>query len=146
MRVQHGDDSETYEIAEDPTTHEPASGQLVGMTPDGSKVYFTSEQPLTGEDQEHGGASLFMWSAEKAENGEQPLTLISKGPSEASGEPGNSAGCKPRSLRSAATPVPKRAGRFRRQRRVQTKPLDHLMRCPPLLGLRLLLPLRRPRG
>ena len=93
MRIGGGEGGETYEIAEDTKTHEPAVVSYVGMTPDGSEVFFTSEEHLTGEDLEHGGASLYMWSAEKAENEEQPLTLISKGPSETPGAPGNSADC-----------------------------------------------------
>jgi hypothetical protein len=95
MRIGGGEFGETYEIAEDSATHEPTPVTFVGMTPDGSKVFFTSEVHLTPENPEHGGAGLYMWSAAKAEAGEQPLTLISKGPSEAPGAPGNTADCHP---------------------------------------------------
>jgi len=44
-----------------------------GMTADGTKVFFSSEEHLTGEDEQHTGADIFMW-----EEG-QPLMLISKG-------------------------------------------------------------------
>ena len=61
----------TYEIAEGRAV------DYVGMTADGSRVYFTSEEHLTGEDPNHGGASLFMWSQKGEEEG-HPLTLISR--------------------------------------------------------------------
>ncbi len=92
MRVN---DAVTYEIAEDKATGEPAVVNYVGMTPDGSKVFFTSEQHLTGEDTEHAGPSLYMWSAEKAAEEKEPLTLLSKA---APGSPpgaGDSAECQP---------------------------------------------------
>ena len=38
------------------TTDEDVAVHYVGMTPDGSKVFFTSEAHLTGEDKDHGGA------------------------------------------------------------------------------------------
>jgi hypothetical protein len=89
MRV---DDSLTYEIAEDPHTGEPAPVDYVGMTPDGSRVYFTSEQHLTGEDEAHAGASLYMWS----ENGGHPtLTLISKPDPASPPGAGDTAECHP---------------------------------------------------
>ena len=63
------------------------------MTSDGSKVYFTSEEHLTNEDLEHGGASLYMWS-EQGEKEGHPLTLISKGDNPGNpGEPGNTDAC-----------------------------------------------------
>ena len=43
------------------------------MTADGSKVFFSSEEHLTGEDEAHSGADIYMW-----EEGTEPLTLISK--------------------------------------------------------------------
>ena len=49
-----------------------------GMTADGSKVFFSSEEHLTGEDEHHTGADIFMWSQKGEEEG-QPLTLISTG-------------------------------------------------------------------
>ena len=94
MRV---DDAVTYEIAENPTTHEPAEVEYVGMTSDGSKVYFISEEHLTTEDPDHGGTSLYMWSAEKVREGKPALTLISKG-NPNSGQ-GNSAIVTPRPSR-----------------------------------------------
>jgi hypothetical protein len=81
MRVN---DLATVEIAPDHAV------DYVGMTADASKVYFTSEEHLTGEDLQHGGTSLFMWS-EKGEQEGHPLTLVSKGNSN-SGQ-GNSADC-----------------------------------------------------
>ncbi len=111
MRVQHGASGETYEIAENPATHEPAEVNFVGMTPDGSKVYFTSEEHLTHEDEAHGGASLYLWSAEKAENGEDPLTLVSKGPSEVPGSPGDTANCHPPLAPLRGNPFVEREGR-----------------------------------
>ena len=75
MRVA---DLATLDIAEDPTTHEPAPVHYLGMTPSGSDVYFTTEEQLLPED-EDSSVDLYMWSAAKAEAGEQPLTLISNG-------------------------------------------------------------------
>ena len=49
-----------------------------GMTADGSKVFFSSEEHLTAEDTEHSGADIFMWS-EAGEREGKPLTLISTG-------------------------------------------------------------------
>ena len=49
-----------------------------GMTADGSKVFFSSEEYLTGEDEQHTGADIFMWSQKGEEEG-KPLTLISTG-------------------------------------------------------------------
>jgi DNA-binding beta-propeller fold protein YncE len=49
-----------------------------GMTEDGSKVFFSSAEHLTHEDEEHSGADIFIWSQEGEEEGD-PLTLISKG-------------------------------------------------------------------
>ena len=84
MRV---DDSLTYDVSEG---HDVT---YVGMTPDGSKVYFTSSEHLTSEDLDHGGTSLYMWSEQGAVAG-KPLTLISKGNNPGDpGEPGNSADC-----------------------------------------------------
>ncbi len=51
-----------------------------GMSADGSKVFFSSEEHLTGEDTSHSGADIFMWSQKGEEEG-KPLTLISKGDS-----------------------------------------------------------------
>ena len=67
---------------------------FVGMTADGSEVYFTSEEHLTSEDPEHGGNSLYMWSEARELNHEDPITLISKGDNPGNkGEPGNTAMC-----------------------------------------------------
>ena len=49
-----------------------------GMTSDGSKVFFSSEEHLTGEDTSHTGADIFMWSQKGEEEG-KPLSLISTG-------------------------------------------------------------------
>jgi hypothetical protein len=48
--------------------------QFDGMTADGTKVFFSSEEHLTGGDEQHTGAQIFMWS--EATNA---LTLISTG-------------------------------------------------------------------
>jgi len=88
----------TYKVAENPITHEAAAVNYVGMTSDGSKVFFTSEEHLTHEDEVHVGTSLFMWEVKKAEHEEQPLTLISKAHNEGNpGEPGNTGTCNPAS-------------------------------------------------
>ncbi len=87
MRVK---DLITYEIAEGHTNPSP----FIGMTPDGSKVFFSSEEHLTTEDPGHVGASLYMWS-QKGEEEHHPLTLISKGESEESGASGNTGECHP---------------------------------------------------
>jgi hypothetical protein len=49
-----------------------------GMTADGAKVFFSSEEHLTGVDTSHTGADIFMWSQKGKEEG-HPLTLISNG-------------------------------------------------------------------
>lgn len=68
MRV---DDAATYEIAPGHALN------YIGMTADGSKVFFTSAEQLTAEETD-GNTELYMWEAAKAENHEEPLTLISK--------------------------------------------------------------------
>jgi len=86
-----------YMRVSDLITYEIAGGKpitFVGMTPDGSKVFFTSEEHLTAEDPGHVGASLYMWS-QKGEEEHNPLTLISKGESEESGASGNTGDCHP---------------------------------------------------
>ncbi|MGA8744553.1 MAG: hypothetical protein WB507_01660 [Solirubrobacterales bacterium] len=62
-----------------------------GMTADGTKVFFSSDEHLTHEDEEHSGADIYMW-----EEG-SPLTLISKGEKEEPGAPGDTASCDPAS-------------------------------------------------
>ena len=74
-----GDSTETLELT-------PGANKGVlfdGMTADGTKVFFSSEEHLTGEDEQHTGADIFMW-----EEG-HPLTLISKG------SEGNASSCDP---------------------------------------------------
>jgi hypothetical protein len=56
-----------------------------GMTADGSKVFFSSEENLTNEDTSHSGADIFIW-----EEG-HPLTLISRGNSNSCDPVANSA-------------------------------------------------------
>jgi hypothetical protein len=83
MRV---DDAVTYEIANAKIIH------YLGMTEDGSKVYFTSAEALTTEDKDS-STDLYMWSEHGAEEG-HPLTLLSGGDNEGeTGEAGNSDGC-----------------------------------------------------
>ncbi len=84
---------ELYMRVGDSATYEIAPGHKVnylGMTADGSKVYFTSSEQLLPED-ENSSLDLYMWSAARAEQGEQPLTLISK----PDGAPDNNDGCHP---------------------------------------------------
>lgn len=79
------DASQTTEIAPGAT-----EGVLFdGMTADGSKVFFSSSQHLTGQDPEHSGLGLYMWEAG------QPLVLVSRGLDETPGAPGNTATCDP---------------------------------------------------
>ena len=70
-------DAATYQPSESELTHEDVAVSYVGMTPDGAHVYFTSSQQLTSAETD-GNTELYMWSAEKAEHGEEALTLISK--------------------------------------------------------------------
>ena len=70
MRVDGGPVGLTYEIAPGHSVH------YVGMTADGSKVYFTSAEKLTPEAEDL-STNLYMWS-EQGELGGEPLTLISK--------------------------------------------------------------------
>jgi hypothetical protein len=80
------DDAVTYDVSQGKDVH------YVGMTPDGSRVYFTSGERLTPEDHDS-STDLYMWSQAGAESG-HPLTLISKGDNEGqAGEPGNSDSC-----------------------------------------------------
>jgi len=69
LYINVGDGSKTIDL-----TPGAIKGVLFdGITADGSKVFISSEEHLTGEDKEHTGADIFMW-----EEG-HPLTLISKG-------------------------------------------------------------------
>ncbi|HVC06921.1 MAG TPA: hypothetical protein VND98_04975 [Solirubrobacterales bacterium] len=58
-------------------TGENVPAHFLGMTSDGSEVFFTAAQHLTAEDPDHGGSSLYMWS-EHGEAEGRPLTLISR--------------------------------------------------------------------
>lgn len=83
MRV---DESMTFDVSQGHDVN------YVGMTEDGSKVYFTSAERLTPEDKD-GSVDLYMWS-ESGELSGHPLTLISKGDNSGNaGEPGNSDSC-----------------------------------------------------
>jgi len=74
LYINVGDSPRTIEL-----TPGAATGVLFdGMTADGSKVFFSSEEHLTEEDEQHSGADLYMWS-QKGEEAGEPLTLISKG-------------------------------------------------------------------
>jgi len=88
------DDEPAVEVSRSELTEEDVAVSYVGMTLDGSKIFFTSEQHLTAEDPGHGGASLYMWSQQGEAEG-HPLTLISKGQSEVPGAPGNTEDCAP---------------------------------------------------
>ena len=88
--------SHLYMRVDDAVTYDVSQGhdvEYVGSTPDGSKVYFTTNQQLTPEDTDT-STDLYMWS--EATNS---LTLVSKGNNGA----GNSDGCTPASLRSVAS-------------------------------------------
>ena len=82
--------SNLYMRVNDSVTYDVSQGHdvtYIGMTSDGSSVYFASEEHLTQEDQYHGGADLYMWS-EAGELTHHPLTLISKGAGEERANPG----------------------------------------------------------
>ncbi len=80
------DDAAVIEIAGGKPVH------YIGMTPDGSKVFFTSNEQLTEEDKDT-STDLYMWS-EAGEKVGHPLTLISKGDNSGiKGEPGNTDEC-----------------------------------------------------
>jgi hypothetical protein len=77
MRV---DDAVTYDVSAGKAV------KYIGATPDGTKVYFTSDEQLTGDDTDT-STDLYMWS----ENGGSPqLTRISAGDS---GSVGNTDNC-----------------------------------------------------
>ena len=85
MRI---DDAVTYEIAPGHAV------KYVGETPDGSKVYFTSEEHLTGEDPDHGGASLYMWAQKRPKKKNRTAHPDLQGRNRRQpGEPGNTANC-----------------------------------------------------
>jgi NHL repeat len=88
------DDGGAVEVSYDELTHEDVAVSYVGMTEDGSKVFFTSEAHLTAEDPDHGGASLYMWSQQGEEEG-KPLTLISKADPGSPADAGDTASCAP---------------------------------------------------
>ena len=83
-------DAVSYVVSESELTHESAAVDYVGMTSDGSEVFFTSSEQLTSADTDH-STDLYMWSAERAEQGKPPLTLISKGDNGS----GNTDSCAP---------------------------------------------------
>ena len=70
MRVGGGTGGITYEIASGHGVH------YVGMTPDASEVFFTSNAHLNAEDEDF-TENLYMWS-EQGELKGHPLTLLSK--------------------------------------------------------------------
>ena len=84
-----GDSGKTIDLTPG-TTH----GVLFdGMTENGSKVFFSSVDHLTGQEADHSGADLF--EAEVSEEGAATLNLISKGTEETPGAPGDAATCDP---------------------------------------------------
>ena len=84
-----GDSSKTIDLTPG-TTH----GVLFdGMTEDGSKVFFSTVDHLTGQETAHSGADIF--EAEVSEAGTATLHLISKGQEEEPGQPGDTASCDP---------------------------------------------------
>jgi len=85
-----------YMRVNDAITYEPSRGEdgvnhavkFLGMTPDGSNVFFTSEEQLIAEDKDE-SADLYMWS-ESSES----LTLVSKGDNSGNaGEAGQADNC-----------------------------------------------------
>ena len=78
-----------YMRVNDAVTYDVSAGKpvkYVGSTPDGTKVYFTSDEQLTRDDTDE-STDLYMWS----ENGGAPqLTRVSSG---ASGTAGNTDSC-----------------------------------------------------
>ncbi len=83
--------SHLYMRADEAVTYDVSQGhgvKYVGMTSNGSTVYFTSPEQLTTDDHDS-SVDLYSWSLEKEKAGEPPLTLISVG---SSGE-GNSNSC-----------------------------------------------------
>ena len=84
-----------YMSIDDATVIPIAEGKAVkyvGMTPNGSEVFFTSEEQLTTEDKDT-STDLYMWS-EAGEKAGHALSLISKGDNDGgAGEPGNSDEC-----------------------------------------------------
>ncbi len=83
MRV---DDSVTYEVSDGEEV------SYVGMTSDGSKVFFTSPGQLTPGDKDS-STDLYMWS-ERGQLEGKPITLLSGGDNPGnSGEPGSTDSC-----------------------------------------------------
>jgi len=94
------EDEPALDVSENQHTHANVAVHYVGMTPDGSRVYFTSEEHLTegvpGEENPgHVGASLYLWEAAKALRHEDPLTLVSKANPGSPGEAGDTGNCHP---------------------------------------------------
>ena len=89
--------SHLYMRVDDTVTKDVSQGhdvRYIGMNAAGTEVYFISEEHLTGEDLNHEGTSLYMWS-EKGEEEGDPLTLVSKADNAGNpGEPGNTGECK----------------------------------------------------
>ena len=90
-----------YMSIDDAAVIEIAGGKpvtYIDMTPDGSRVYLTSEEQLTPDDKDS-STDLYMWSAAT-----DSLTLLSKGDDEGNpGEPGNSDECEPESWEEVIT-------------------------------------------
>ena len=98
------DDAGAVEVSKSEVTGENVAVNYVGMTEDGAKVFFTSEEHLTVnehdevEDPEHAGASLYMWSQQGEKEG-HPLTLISKADPGSPAGAGDTAACQPPNVR-----------------------------------------------
>jgi hypothetical protein len=88
------DDEGAVEVSKSELSGKNIGVSYAGMTPDGSRVFFTSSERLTVEDIDT-SADLYVWSQQGEEEG-RPLTLISKGDNEGQpGEPGSSGECQP---------------------------------------------------
>ncbi len=102
QKVSEGPGNDIYwhlymDIDDSPKTIDLTSGAskgvlFDGMTSDGSKVFFSSEEHLTHEEEAHSGDDIYQ--ADVSETSAN-LTLISKGETEEAGKPGDSSSCHP---------------------------------------------------
>jgi hypothetical protein len=86
-------DRPAVEISKSELTGEDVAIDYVGMLPDGSQVYFTSQERLLAADQDN-STDLYMWSQKGQEEG-HPLTLISKAAPGSAAGAGNADSCEP---------------------------------------------------
>ena len=101
-----GDTSKTTEL----TPGAKGGVLFYGMTSDGSKVFFSSEEHLTNQDSAHSGQDIYMWEEGK------PLTLISKGETETPGHPAITPAVIPPQTPSTSTGIRPDRSKLRRRR------------------------------